>query len=158
MQEVGDDHFAVVSQNMQPKESLATESLFEVREAAPRSSMHTANAQAPDAQVDGGLWVSELQESPFGQAFAQTLSLFNGMLVALGTKNVLTFLHLRWDEGLEEYKAKLESDDWMLVFARAIDIYVGKIKGYAGVPENMNMRQEIMKGELKVLITGIINE
>ena len=46
----------------------------------------------------------------------------------------------------------------MLVFSRAIDIYVGKIKGYAGVPEQMSMRQEVMKGELKVLITGIINE
>lgn len=83
------------------------------------------------------------------------------MIVALGTKqNVLQFLHLRWDEALEAYKQKLAGgkDDWMLIFARAIDIYVGKVKGFRDVPEEQFMRREMMKGELKELINGIIKE
>ena len=46
----------------------------------------------------------------------------------------------------------------MLLFARAIDIYVGKVKGFRDVPEDQYTRREMMKGELKQLITGIIKE
>jgi hypothetical protein len=46
----------------------------------------------------------------------------------------------------------------MLVFARAIDIYVGKVKGYRGVPEQVGKRQEAMKGKLKEMVTGIIKD
>ena len=81
------------------------------------------------------------------------------MLIALGIKNVLQFSHLRWDEGLEQYRQKHAStDDWMLVFSRALDIYVGRVKGFRDVPEEMNMRKEYLKGELKVFIANIIGE
>ena len=33
-----------------------------------------------------------------------------------------------------------EKDAWLLVFARAIDIYIGKVKGFKGVPEEMDKR------------------
>jgi hypothetical protein len=48
------------------------------------------------------LWISELKESPYGQAFAQSLNFSDGVLIALGTqKDVLKFRNLDWDEGLE---------------------------------------------------------
>lgn len=81
------------------------------------------------------------------------------MIVALGIQGVMQFNHLRWDEGLENYRKQLQTnDDWLMVFSRAIDIYVGKIKGFKDVPEEQFMRKELMKGELKVLIANIISE
>lgn len=48
--------------------------------------------------------------------------------------------------------------NWIWEFARAIDIYTGKIKGFKDVPEEQFMRQETMKADLKLYIRTIISE
>ena len=48
--------------------------------------------------------------------------------------------------------------NWIYEFARAIDIYTGKIKGFKDVPEEQLMRQELMKADLKLYIRTIISE
>jgi hypothetical protein len=48
--------------------------------------------------------------------------------------------------------------NWIQEFVRAIDIYMGKVKGFKDVPEEQYMRQETMKAELKLLIRMIITD
>lgn len=86
------------------------------------------------------------------------LKLWQGNLLALDQRNIYQFSHLGWYEGLENFKKELEDqkDSWLLLFARAIDIYIGKVKGFKGVPEDINIRQDYMRGELKIMIKNII--
>lgn len=67
------------------------------------------------------------------------------------------FHQLRWDESLQMYK-HLVKGNWIQEFARAIDIYTGKIKGFKDVPEEQFMRQESMKAELKLFIRMVVTE
>lgn len=48
-----------------------------------------------------------------------------------------TCSHLTWQQSVYEFK-KLVEDDLVQVFSRALDIYKGKLKGYAGLPDNAN--------------------
>jgi hypothetical protein len=64
---------------------------------------------------------------------------------------------MRWDESLFAFK-ELTKGNWIQEFARAIDIYTGKIKGFKDVPEEPYVRQESMKAELKLFIRNVITE
>ena len=91
---------------LDPEEQFArAASLFDAENAVYRSSFKIAPASQgtqiqfednPEvkaatvaSQIDGHMFVSGLSESQFGQTYNQTLRYFNGMIVALGTKNVL---------------------------------------------------------------------
>ena len=47
-------------------------------------------------------------------------------------------------------------DDLIQVFSRAISIYKGKVKGYRGLLDHSFLRENILKGELKLLVKEII--
>lgn len=108
-------------------------------------------------QIDCGMFVNQLAESRFGQLYNQTLCVYNGMIVGLSVHGVLQYNHLRWDDSLQEYK-KIVRGNWIQLFQRAIDIYIGRVKGFKDVPEEQFMRQETMKAELKLLIRNIITQ
>jgi hypothetical protein len=44
------------------------------------------------------------------------------------------------------------------VFSRAISIYKGKVKGYRGLQDNSFLRENFIKGELKLLVKEIIQQ
>lgn len=44
------------------------------------------------------------------------------------------------------------------MFARALDIFQGKIKGFQGVSEDKELRENLLKADLKLLIKDIICE
>lgn len=48
--------------------------------------------------------------------------------------------------------------DWIQVFARALEFYRGKIKGFKGIHEDIEFRENTMKAELKLLIKDIIQD
>ena len=47
---------------------------------------------------------------------------------------------------------------WIDKFQKALDIFDGKIKGFKGVVDETELRQETMKAELKLLVTGLIDK
>ena len=77
------------------------------------------------------------------------------MAIALGLQGLFRYVHLDWDQSLHLYK-KLVKGNWIQEFSRAIDIYTGKIKGFKDVPEDQYMREETLKGDLKIRIRNII--
>jgi hypothetical protein len=48
--------------------------------------------------------------------------------------------------------------DLIQVFARALEFYKGKVKGFKGIHEDIEVRETTMKAELKLLIRDIISE
>ena len=44
------------------------------------------------------------------------------------------------------------------MFARALEFYNGKVKGFKGIHEDSEVRETTMKAELKLLIRDIISE
>ena len=81
------------------------------------------------------------------------------MLVGISIDNeIMKQRNLTWDEGLEQYKTKLSIDNWQLVFARAIDIYLGKVQGYRGVSERIGKRRQEMQARLKVMVKHVVRD
>jgi len=67
----------------------------------------------------------------------------------------MTCSHLSWQQSIYEFK-KLVEDDLIKVFSRALDVQRGKVKGFAGIPDNMEIRNLMLKAELKLIIRDII--
>lgn len=44
------------------------------------------------------------------------------------------------------------------MFAKALEFYRGKIKGFVGVHEDQDVRENFMKADLKLLIREIIKD
>ena len=47
---------------------------------------------------------------------------------------------------------------WIDTFQKTLDIFDGKIKGFKGVVDDRDLRQESMKAELKLLVTDLIDK
>lgn len=77
------------------------------------------------------------------------------MVVALTTKDVVTSHNINWLEFLNNYKNEVKGD-LVKIFAKALAIYQGKIKGYSGVSEDKEFRENILKADLKLLIKEIM--
>ena len=77
------------------------------------------------------------------------------MMVCLGQNNIFASRQVTWLESLEAYRGTVKGD-WIKVFARALAIYKGQVKGLAGVPETTEVRESLMKAELKLLIRDIM--
>lgn len=64
---------------------------------------------------------------------------------------------MSWEKSLEVFK-ELAQDDFTLEFARALDIYHGKVKGLRNVLEDRILREETMKSSLKLYIRTLITD
>ena len=73
------------------------------------------------------------------------------MGLILAENGILTFTHISWMQSLIEYQKEVDGN-WINIFARALDFYRGKIKGFKGVSEDKELRENTMKAELKLLI------
>ena len=74
-------------------------------------------------------------------------------MVALGSSNIVLGRLSKWDEYLDRV-AKYNKNDWVKLLRAALDIYKGKLKGLAEVPEE----EEIREGVLKVYLKGVLKE
>ena len=52
----------------------------------------------------------------------------------------------------------MAEDDLVKVFSRALDLYKGKVRGYAGLPDNSYQRETRLKTEIKLLVREIIHQ
>ena len=52
----------------------------------------------------------------------------------------------------------LIQDNWIQSFSRVIDFYTGKIKGFKDVPEDEDIREAMLKADLKMIIIDIVSE
>lgn len=100
---------------------------------------------------------SALKSEWGGNFFNQTVKFFESKLVVLTTKNIQTCSHLSWQDSIQEYK-RVVQDDLIKVFSRLLDIYKGKVKGFAGIPDNATVREIQLKAGLKLCVREIICE
>lgn len=77
------------------------------------------------------------------------------MGVVLNELSIQRFTHVNWSDSLRDYKREVEGS-WVNVFKRALSFYRGKLKGYAGIFDDEEMRESVMKAELKLLIIDFI--
>ena len=114
-------------------------------------------------QLDQGIIAENLQLDQFlirlpdelMDNYEQGIFLFDGSIYTLGDKGVHRFDHITWDQSLALFKDIVDGD-WSKQFARAIDIYIGKIKGFKNVPEEEEIRLAMLKAELKIIVQNIV--
>jgi len=99
-----------------------------------------------------------LQKSEYGPTASQTIGVFDGRVVCMTESGPYRMHHLTWEESLggfdDERNIKVS---WIETFAKALEIYQGKVKGFRGVVDDINLRKDLMKGQLKVLIHTTID-
>mmetsp|Transcript_39648 Transcript_39648/g.38222 ORF Transcript_39648/g.38222 Transcript_39648/m.38222 type:complete len:222 (-) Transcript_39648:766-1431(-) len=95
--------------------------------------------------------------SEHGPAYTQTLKLYNGMIVAVTERGLFKSHQFNWIQSLMDFK-RFVNGNHNQVFAKALEFYKGKIKGFVGVPEDQEVREYSMKAELKLLIRDMIQE
>lgn len=93
----------------------------------------------------------------FGIKYSQTFKFSNGLALALSESKMFEFNHKSWNQSLLEYKNQQDCN-WIKVFSRALDFYRGNIKGYEGVSEDQELRENILKAGLKLTIKDYISE
>jgi len=47
-------------------------------------------------------------------------------------------------------------NNWIDMFAKALEIYLGKVKGLRGVADDDLLRRDLMKGQIKIKISEIL--
>lgn len=100
---------------------------------------------------------SPLVASQLGGKASQTLTAFEDWVVFITEAGFCSVQHMTW----QEYVATSEQDmdnTWIDTFQKALDIFDGKIKGFKGVVDDRDLRQESMKAELKLLVTDLIDK
>jgi hypothetical protein len=108
------------------------------------------------AELESGIQrIPGLLRSEWGKAFGQSVKFFQGKCAFLTQKNIQVCNHLSWQESIHEFKRQVH-DDLIQVFSRAINIYKGRVKGYKGLLDNGFLRENLLKGELKLLVKDII--
>jgi hypothetical protein len=49
-----------------------------------------------------------------------------------------------------------EEEDLTQVFLRALELYKGRVKGYQGLTDNANLRENFLRAELKLFVKELI--
>ena len=88
--------------------------------------------------------------------FNQTMYAFGNSMIALGKLNITVGKLFRWNEYLELLNQH-HSKDWLKLLKVALQIYNGKCKGFADVPEEQDIREGILKVYMKTLIKQTVS-
>ena len=112
-------------------------------------------AEVKQAELGEELTIEPINKSMFGLAYSQTFKYFNGMGVMMNESGISRFNHISWSQSLRDYKKEVDGN-WINVFNRALSFYKGNLKGYAGIFDDEEMRESLMKAELKLLIIEFI--
>lgn len=76
-------------------------------------------------------------------------SVFNDKITFLAENGVHLSHHLNWLESLGDLEGSVHTGEWIAIFAKALDIYMGKVKGLRMSVSDDRDHQDIMKDELK---------
>ena len=80
-----------------------------------------------------------------------------GTLICLTEHGVVKTTHLTWEESLgRASREDEESGSWVETFEKALQIYLGKVKGLRGI--SGDSIQDHMKGKLKLGVKNRVNE
>lgn len=102
--------------------------------------------------------------------YIQTLRFMAGKLLLMTTKGLQGCNHLTWQQSIYDFqktqKVRIASsrdeedqeEDLAAVFLRALEIYKGRVKGYQGLSDNAQMRENFLRAELKLLVKEIIQQ
>ena len=101
--------------------------------------------------------IDPIKPSMFGVKYIQTFKFFNGLGFILNEFAIQRFQHVTWTQSLRDYKREVEGN-WVNMFNRALSFYRGNLKGYRGIFDDEEMRESVMKAELKLLIIEFIQE
>lgn len=136
-------------------QQLSPNSIFYQRDKAVDPQEVEAIMVAKAELVSGIRGIPLLLRSDYTQSYGQTVKFFQGKMVVLTQKNVQSCNHMTWQDSIHEFKRQVH-DDLIQVFSRAISIYKGRVKGYKGLLDNGFLRENLLKGELKLLVKDII--
>mmetsp|Transcript_7857 Transcript_7857/g.9042 ORF Transcript_7857/g.9042 Transcript_7857/m.9042 type:complete len:199 (+) Transcript_7857:85-681(+) len=100
---------------------------------------------------------SPLLMSVLGGRASQTMSSFEDWVIFMTEAGYCSVQHMTWQEYVETSEQDMDST-WIDKFQKALDIFDGKIKGFKGVVDDRDLRQESMKAELKLLVTEMIDK
>lgn len=93
-----------------------------------------------------------LLKSLHGQHSSQTQAVDDDKVICLTEGGVYQLHHLGWLESLGNLEASALNRSWIEIFAKALEIYIGKVKGLRIVGVDEDMRKGSMRDQLKNLI------
>ena len=73
------------------------------------------------------------------------------MVIALGKSTVGQGKLLHWEEYLDLIR-KTNPDDWLKVIKASLDIYDGKMVGLAGLPDQKENREHMLRERMRDLL------
>lgn len=95
--------------------------------------------------------------SLLGGRASQTMSSYEDWVIFMTEAGYSQVKHMTWLEYVETSEHDMDNT-WIDTFQKALDIFEGKIKGFKGVVDDKDLRQESMKAELKLLVTELIDK
>ena len=104
----------------------------------------------------GSFLGDDLVPSKFGSKAAQTISIFSDFIVFMTYRGIYFTTHMTWRDYVEQGEKEM-GNTWIQTLKKALDIFHGKIKGFKGIVDDLDLRKEFLKGELKILITSLID-
>ena len=78
-------------------------------------------------------------------------------MVALGKSTVCQAKLIHWEEFLNLIK-QTNPGDWLKVLRAALDIFSGKIRGLAGIPDQKDIREHKLQERMKELLRENIDD
>ena len=109
-------------------------------------------------EMERGTFLSDqLIPSKFGGRATNTISVFQDFILMMSERGVFQTSHLTWREYVEQGENEM-GNTWIETFKKALDIFHGKIKGFKGVVDDLDLRKEFLKAEFKILITNLIDK
>jgi hypothetical protein len=87
--------------------------------------------------------------------FTQVVQKYRQNIMFLGSKNIQKGTHYSWKEFIDDNRSKQSQ---IGVIKIALDIYNGELKGFAGVPDEKDIREGLLKNYMKDLIKSTIPE
>lgn len=75
----------------------------------------------------------------------------DNMVVALGKTNIGLGKLLHWEEYLDIIR-KTNPNDWLKVLRTSLDIFNGKMVGLAGLPDQKDTREQLLRNRMKDLL------
>ena len=75
----------------------------------------------------------------------------------LSSNGIYKLWHQSWEENLGTLdQGLMHGNNWIDIFTKALEIFMGKVKGLRGVPDDDELRCHMMKGLIKLKIGEIM--
>jgi hypothetical protein len=79
------------------------------------------------------------------------VALYDQTALFLTEAGLFVMNHLSWSQAVRMLQT-LRKGNWIQVFARTLEIYMGTVKGFKGIVDDDHLRKQVMRGEMKEMI------